>query len=172
MVLANGDLPGYAVRGTGAERLRDQLPPRGVRGSSLTARLVHVNWLASEHSILVARRGGRPPVWSDANLFARPAAARRILRLELQEPQPGARTRTLAPPAGAPAGAAYTRLRKGARTEYELVWPEGPVIGLLVVRLPAGGTAPAAPAIAATLARAARAQAVRIANVLSGQKGV
>jgi hypothetical protein len=172
MVLMDGDLPGYVVRSTGSEKLKDQLPPRGIRGARLIARLVRANWLASENSTLVDG-GARPPIFSDANLFARVSAARRIWKLELQK-APGVQTRWLRPPPGAPAGAAYARLGKGALAEYQLVWREGPVIGLVVVQVPATAKGPAFDplAIGSTLLRAAHAQSGRIAGVLHSEKAI
>jgi hypothetical protein len=173
MVLADGDLAGYVVRGTGSEVLQDQMPPPRAPRAALVRRLVRASWVASANSTLVASAGGRPPIFSDANLFAGVAAARRIFVLELA-PVPGIESRSLPLPPGAPAGAAYTSLIKGGRTEYELSWREGPVIGLLIAQVRSGTAAPAAdpPAIAATLVRAAGAQSRRIADALGAALAV
>jgi hypothetical protein len=173
MVLANGDLAGYVVRGTATEALKDQLPPRGMPRAGLIARLVRRSWIASANSTLVGSGPRRPPIFSDANLFRSVPTARRIFALELA-PVPGVAVRFLHAPAGAPAGAAYARLRKGARAEYELSWREGPVIGLLVAQVPAAARAgtPGPAAIAATLVRAAAAQSRRIEGVLGSAVAV
>jgi hypothetical protein len=172
MVLMDGDLPGYVVRSTGSEKLKDQLPPRGLPRARLTARLIRRTWVASENSTLAVSGNARPPIFSDANLFTRVSAARRIWRLELQN-VPGIRTRRLKPPPGAPAGATYAYLRNGRRAEYQLAWREGPVIGLLVVpATPAKSPALEPLAIGSTLAHAASVQFRRIAQVLSSQEAV
>ena len=101
-------------------------------------------------------------------------AARRIWRLELQI-GPRDRDHALKPPPGAPAGGALdTLLRKGGRSEYELGWLEGPVIGLLLVQIPAGPQAPGFDplAIGAVLVRAAAVQTRRIAGALRSQRSV
>ncbi len=141
MVLADGDLAGYLVQGTGSEVLQDQMPPPRAPRAALVRRLVRASWIASANSTLVASAGGGPPIFSDANLFAGVPAARRILRSSSRR-VPGIRTRSLPLPPGAPAGAAYDSLRKGGRTEYELSWREGPVIGLLIVQVRAGTGGP------------------------------
>jgi hypothetical protein len=130
-------------------------------------RLVRASWVASANSTLVASAGGGAPIFSDANLFSGLPAARRIFTLELA-PVPGIDSRSLPLPPGAPAGAVFDSLRKGGRTEYELSWREGPVIGLLVAQVRAGTVGPGADprAIGATLARAAGAQSRRIADAL------
>ena len=171
MVLMDGDLPGYVVHNTGSERLRDQLPPRGARRAKLMDRLIRANWIASQNSTLVASGDARPPIWSDANLFRRVSAAKRIWRLELQK-VPGVQTRRLEPPPGAPAGATYARLGKGGRAEYQLVWLEGPVIGILGVQVPAHAEAPGLDplAIGAVIVQAAAVQSRRIAGALHSQR--
>jgi hypothetical protein len=173
MVLMDGDLPGYVVHSTGSEKLKDQLPPRGVRRAKLMGRLIRANWIASQNSTLVVSGDTRPPIFSDANLFRRASAAKRIWTLELQK-VPGVQTRWLTPPPGAPAGAAYARLGKGDRAQYQLVWLEGPVIGLLVVQVPAHAEAPGLDplAIGAILVRAAAVQSRRIAGALRFQRAV
>jgi hypothetical protein len=167
MVLADGDLAGYLVQATATEVLQDQMPPPRAPRAALVRRLVRASWIASANSTLVASGGGGAPIFSDANLFAGVPAARRIFTLELAR-VPGIESRSLPPPPGAPAGAAYSSLRKGGRTEYELSWREGPVIGLLVAQVRAGTLGPGADprTIAATLVRAASAQSRRIADAL------
>jgi len=173
MVLADGDLPGYFVGHTAFEQLGAQLPPRGMPDERLMTRLIRANWIASANSTLAASGGARPSIFSDANLFARPAAARRIWRLEL-EPAPGIETHRLKPPPGAPPGASYVILRRGSRSEYELGWREGPVIGLLEVQIPAGAPVPGFDplAVGTVLVRAAAVQSRRIAGALSSQRTV
>jgi hypothetical protein len=173
MVLMDGDLPGYFVGHTAFEKLKAQLPPRGVHHERLMTRLITRNWIASANSTLAASGSARPPIFSDANLFARVSAARRIWRLELQK-APGIETHSLKPPPGAPAGASYTLLRQGGRSEYELGWREGPVIGLLLVQIPAGPPAPGLDplAIGAVLVRAAAVQTRHIAGALRSQRSV
>jgi hypothetical protein len=173
MVLADGDLSGYLVEGTGAEVLHDQMPPPRAPRAALVRRLVRASWIASANSTLVASAGGGPPIFSDANLFAGVPAARRIFALELAR-VPGIDSRHLPLPPGAPAGAAYASLRKGGRTEYELSWREGPVIGLLVAEVRAGVLGPEADprTIGATLVHAAAAQSRRIADALGAAQAV
>jgi hypothetical protein len=173
MVLADGDLAGYVVRATGSEVLQDQMPPPRAPRAALVRRLVRASWVASANSTLVARAGGGPPIFSDANLFAGVAAARRIFVLELA-PVPGIVSRSLPLPPGAPAGAAFDSLRKGGRTEYELSWREGPVISLLIAQVRAGTVGPGADprAIGATLVRASAAQSRRIADALGAALAV
>ncbi len=172
MVLADGDLAGYVVRGTGSEVLQEQMPPPRAPGAALVRRLVRASWIASANSTLVARAGGGPPIFSDANLFAGVPAARRIFALELA-PVPGIESRTLPLPPGAPAGAAYTSLTKNSRTEFELSWREGRVIGLLIAQVRAATARTAdPPAIATTLVRAAAVQSRRIADALGAALSV
>ena len=173
MVLTDGDLPGYFVGHTAFEKLKAQLPPRGVAHERLMTRLIRANWIASANSTLAASGTARPPIFSDANLFARVAAARRIWKLELQK-APGVETHWLKPPPGAPPRTAYAVLRKGARSEYELVWQEGPVIGLLIVQVPAEAVAPGLDplAVGAVLVHAATVQSRRIAAALRSQRSV
>ncbi|HEY2789220.1 MAG TPA: hypothetical protein VGI72_07160 [Gaiellales bacterium] len=173
MVLADGDLPGYFVGHTAFEKLGAQLPPRGMRHEQLMTRLIRRNWIASANSTLAASGSARPSIFSDANLFARVPAAKRIWKLELQT-APGIAIHRLKPPPGAPAGASYVTLRKGSRSEYELGWLEGPVIGLLVVQIPAGAPAPGLDplTVGAVLVRAAAVQSRRIAGALRSQRAV
>jgi hypothetical protein len=164
MVLTDGDLPGYHLQSTGAETLSDQLPPPRAPQAALVRRLVAANWVASEHSTLVASAKADPPVFSDANLFRSVAALRRIWVLE-SAPVPGVERHELAPPAGAPDGAFYAYFVGAGGASYQLSWPEGPAFGIVVVQVPSRGhlSARVRARIATTLGRAARAESVRIA---------
>lgn len=165
MALADGDLPGYHVQSTGAEVLADQLPPPTLPRAALVRRLVTANWIASDHSTLVASVRTAPAVFSDANLFKSASATRRILALEFAR-VPGVSTRYLAVPPGAPAGARYYHYRQGTRAFFELSWQEGPVLGLVLTPESPGAhlSAGALTRIADTLGRAAKAESIRIAG--------
>jgi hypothetical protein len=168
MVLTDADLPGFRLQSTGAETLKEQLPPPGLPQVGLARRLVRANWIASEHSILIAG-DGHTIVYSDANLFRQPAAAQRIWALELHK-APGVVTRYLKIPPGAPAGARFAYQRQGAHAGFQIAWRQGPVIGIEVMFVPPSAhiSGIAQSRIAGLLATAARAQALRIADVESG----
>jgi hypothetical protein len=169
MVLGDGDLRGYRVQSRGAERLADQLPPPHAHQAGLEKRLITANWVASEHSMLVAPARPDAGVFSDANLFKSTGALRRIWVLE-SEPVPGVQTRNLAPPAGAPAGALYTYVVGSGRASYQISWPEGPVLGIVAVPVSAGAHLSAAERskIATILGLAAQAEFLRIGRVVRG----
>ena len=131
MVLTDADLPGFRLQSTGAETLEQQLPPQGLAQVGLARRLVRANWIASEHSILIAG-DGHTIVYSDANLFRQPAAAQRIWTLELHK-IPGIVTRFLKVPAGAPAGARFAYQRQGAHAGFQIGWRQGSVIGIAIM---------------------------------------
>jgi hypothetical protein len=168
MVLADGDLPGYRLQSTGSETIKDQLPPPKLPHAALARRLVRANWIASEHSVLAAT-GARILVLSDANLFRSAAAAHRIWDIELHK-VPGTLTRFLKVPAGAPAGAVFAYERQGVRAGFQFGWRQGPVIGFaIIVVSPKTTFSPLGERrIGEFLAKAARAQAQRIAAVESG----
>jgi hypothetical protein len=168
MVLEDGDLPGYRLQSTGGETLKDQLPPPKLPQAALARRLVRANWIASEHSVLVAT-DHRTIVFSDANLFRAAPAARRIWALELAK-VPGTVTRFLKVPAAAPAGARFAYQRQGSHAGFQVGWRQGPVIGIAIIFVSpkAHISRPAERRIAALLGTAAHLQAQRIAAVESG----
>lgn len=173
MVLGNASLRGYTVESDGDERLQAQLVPSGAAHAATANRLIRAGWLASAHALLVSPGGARPAVFSDANLFRDAPTAARIWALE-QAPAPGVASRPLPVPAGAPAGAVYAELRKGARIEFEIAWQEGPVIGIDIVGV-AASPAPPRPVraeIAAVLGRAAHVQDRRITRALEFDRSV
>jgi hypothetical protein len=173
MVLANGSLPGYVVESDGTERLKAQLVPRGTAGATVANHLIRESWLASAHSLLVSPGGARPTVFSDANLFRSGAVVARIWPLE-RGASPGVSVDRLPLPNGAPPGADYAELRKGANLEFEIAWRHGPVIGLDIVGVAAS---PAPPLrlqadIATLLGRAAHVQDGRITRALEFDRSV
>jgi hypothetical protein len=168
MVLADGDLPGYRLQSTGGETIKDQLPPANLPQAALARRLVRANWIASEHSVLTAS-GARVLIFSDANLFRSAAAAHRIWDIELHK-VPGTITRFLRVPAGSPAGAVFAYERQGTHAGFQFGWRQGPVIGFTILFVsPKSTFSPLGQRrIGALLAKAAQAQAQRIAAVESG----
>jgi hypothetical protein len=168
MVLADGDLPGYRLQSTGGETIKDQLPPAKLPQAALARKLVRANWIASEHSVLSATTG-RVLIFSDANLFRSAAAAHRIWDIELHK-VPGTITRFLDVPAGSPRGAVFAYERQGTHAGFQFGWRQGPVIGFTILFVPPRATfSPLGQRrIGALLAKAARAQAQRIAVVESG----
>lgn len=106
---------------------------------------------------------------SDAKIFRSAVAARRVWKLE-HASVPGTRNRHYSPPAGAPDGARFDYLNNGHRAGFELSWPQGRVIGRIVLpERPMDRFSPAARGrIASFLATAAQAQAQRIDHVLAG----
>ena len=168
MVLADGDLPGYRLQSTGGETIKDQLPPANLPQAALARKLVRANWIASEHSVLAAD-SGRVLIFSDANLFRSTAATNRIWDLELHK-VPGTITRFLKAPSGSPAGTVFAYERQGVHAGFQRGWRQGPVIGFTILfdSPKATFSAVGQHRIGALLAKAARAQAQRIAAVESG----
>jgi hypothetical protein len=168
MVLQDGDLPGYDLQSTGGETLKDQLPPPKLPQAAVAAQLVRANWIASEHSVLVSA-DHRTIIFSDANLFRAAPAARRLWALELAK-VPGAVTRRLRVPTGAPAGSRLTYERQGAHAGFQIAWRQGPVVGLAIIFVSpkAQISGLTERRFAAVLGKAAHAQAQRIAAVESG----
>ena len=168
MVLADGDVPGYRLQSTGGETIKDQLPPANLPQAALARKLVRANWIASEHSVLAAN-SARVLIFSDANLFRSASAAHRIWDIELHK-VPGSVTRFLKVPAGSPAGAVFAYERQGTHAGFQFGWRQGPVIGFTILFVsPKATFSPLGQRrIGALLAKAARAQAQRIAAVESG----
>jgi hypothetical protein len=162
MVLTDGDLPGFSLHSTGAEKLKEQLPPKRARHYALMKRVVSANWLASEHSDVVST-DGKVQLISDANVFKSAAAVRQVWTLE-QLPIPGTVFRKLRVPAGAPTGALFVYVREGPHAAFEIGWPQGRVIGytILFAHPTDKFTAVGIKRIATLLANASTAQAQRI----------
>jgi hypothetical protein len=168
MVLQGGDLTGFDLQSAGDETLKDQLPPAQLPQAALAARLVRANWIASAHSLLVSA-DHRTIVFSDSNLFRSAAVASRLWILENGN-LPGQVIRRLAVPAGAPAGARFTYVRKGAHAGFQIAWQQGPVVGFAIIFVSpkAHISRLTEQRFAGVLGRAAHAQALRIAAVESG----
>lgn len=168
MVLSDGDLPGYSLNSTGAETLKDQLPPKRTPGYAGIVRAVKASWLASEHSVVVSA-DGHVQLFSDANLFRSEAAMRRMWKLD-RTPIPGVHVKYYRPPAGSPAGARLLYSNDGTRAGFELAWPQGRVIGLtLLFAHPTDKfTSLGIRRISSLLSAAAKAQARRIGSVEAG----
>jgi hypothetical protein len=168
MVLQGGDLTGFDLQSTGDETLKDQLPPPKLPQAALAARLVRANWIASAHSLLVSA-DHRTIVFSDSNLFKSAAVAGRLWVLESGK-LPGVVSRSLAVPAGAPAGARFSYERTSSHAGFQIAWRQGPVVGLAIIFVPlkAHISRLIEQRFAGVLGRAAHAQALRIAAVESG----
>lgn len=164
MVLGDGDLSGYSLHSTGRETLKDQLPPKRTRGYAGIVRAVKASWLASEHSDMIST-DGRVQLFSDANLFRSEAAMRRIWKLESIR-TPGVHVKTYRRPIGSPAGSRLIYSNDGTHAGFELLWPQGRVIGvtLLFAHPTDRFTAAGVRTIATLLSTAATVQAQRIAN--------
>lgn len=165
MVLATESLPGYKLHSKGGETLKDQLPPKRIPHAAVIERLVRRNWIASEHSLVVAP-DGRLYVQSDVNLFRTGAAAARISNLEAVV-IPGVHEKMYSAPAGAPLGAELEFASSRKLSAFTLDWTQGPVIAYVrIFGHPHETFTPAQEhRIAAYLAGVATAEAARIAHV-------
>ena len=165
MVLADGDLPGYSLNSTGSDTLQDQLPPRRTPGYKKIVRAMKASWLASEHSIVVGA-DGRVAFISTANLFRSEAAMREVWKIYGTR-VPGLHMKRYRVSAGSPPGSRLIYTNDGAHTEFQLMWPQGRVIGAALIfgRPTDKFGALAISRISSFLATAASAQARRIGDI-------